>query len=127
MAKKTIRPLYDWAEAENICPSFCPSDEFGPIERGDKYYAVDGFCFGDEAKADGPMAYGSNDVTLYNDGSYGYALADGTIYGDHKDIGFIKSLMLTYRDHGLKAAIEFARQSGDRVAVPLDELGIKAD
>ena len=127
MTTQTIRPLYDWAEAEKLFPSFCPSDEFGPIERGDKYYAVDGFCFGDEAKADGPMAYGSNDATLYNDGSYGYALASGTIYGDHKDIGFIKSLMLTYRDYGLKAAIEFARNSGDKVADPLPDLDIEAD
>lgn len=127
MGKKTIRSLYEWAEAENLDPSFSPSDEFGPLETGDKYYAVDGFCFGDEDKEDGPMTYGSNDATLYNDGSYGYALADGTIYGDHKDMDFMKSLMLTYRDHGLKAAIEFARKSGDKVAVPLPDLDIEAD
>lgn len=127
MGKKNIRSLYEWAEAENLRPAFCPSYEFGPLEAGDKYYSVDGFCFGDDAKEDGPMTYGSNDATLYNDGSYGYALADGTIYGDHKDMGFMKSLMLTYRDNGLKAAIEFAHKSGDKVAVPLPELGIEAD
>jgi len=126
--RPTIGKLFNWAKKNGLFPAYSPCDEFGPVDNGDKYYAVDGFPFGDDDNMeDGPMVHGCNDATLYNDGSYGYALACGTIYGDHKDLDFMKSLMLTYRDKGLKAAIEFARESGDKVAVPLPELGIEPD
>ena len=116
-----VRAMYDWAEKLGVCPSFSLSDEFGPFDDDD-YYAVDGFCFGDDDNdIDGPMVYGSNDISYYNDGSWGYALADGTIYGDHKDSTFIKSLLNTYKDKGLKATIEFAVESGDEIATKMPD------
>jgi hypothetical protein len=122
-----FRELFDWATANGLYPSFSPSDEFGPVDH-EKYFSIDGFCFGDENnKVDGPMVYGSNDATVYNDGSYGYALANGTIYGDHKGISFMRKLMLTYKEKGLRAAIEFARESGDKVVIGIPAIGVTAD